>query len=190
MLAPDAVRQGIDTLFANIDGFFNRGNKVVDVSNQRWRGPDGKLVPATAKVGRCLHKDKKSRTARRSVQVTKPLGINMAKWELADVVRSNGVELHIVFRSRNWPTAQQSGRPLPGRMLQPEQRTPTKNLDPPRLQHDKVKNVAYVAQSRSYTGSDPGVKTVMTKAFYDAGALKSDVCLTWLRYVPQKGIIS
>ena len=117
-----------------IDSFFNRGTKDIIREGKRWRRKeDGKLVPASHKVGRRLHgKGKKKKTAKRQIEAVQRVGLNMRKWRLASVVRTDGVQLHIVFRTRTWPTTEQ-GRPVPERQLQPEHRTATEDLDPPRL---------------------------------------------------------
>jgi hypothetical protein len=154
-----------------IDSFFNRGAKAITRENKRWRcKEDGELVAASHKVGRRLHgKGKKSKTSKTAKLKIQALGINMDEWDFADMVRTNGIELHIVFRSRDWPGNLQ-GRPVPERQLPPELRTATTDLDPPHLARALVQERADgLGGLPRWTASDPGVKSPMTTAIFDAG---------------------
>ena len=100
---------------------------------------------------------------------------NLVKWEVADTVVTNGVELHILFRSKNWPKTS-SGRPYSSEFMPGKLRIKPADQDPPYLDENlngttadvNVVNAAAIARSLAFTASDPGIKTVMTTCFHDA----------------------
>ena len=153
-----------------IDSFFNRGDSnVLRHDNKRWVREDGELVHASHKVGRRLHP--KNTKKKKEPPTLKPVKLTLTKaegrWDLADIIRTNGLELHLVFRSKNWPTGA-AGRPVPERQLPAAQRTATTDLDPRDLRRALVRARAdgHAGPPR-FTATDPGVTSPATTAFID-----------------------
>ena len=169
--------------FRTLDTFFTRLHSNVNVPSSRWKNKDGVYVSETPKVGRRMKhnkgkkKKKNGKKKKKMMIVTKKILVaeENKKWVLADHVVTNGVELHIVFRSKNWPLVGQSERP--SKRLVRKFRIKPSDLDPPHLIEDlnanhpvDVPDADFVANLANFTASDPGTKTVMTTCYFDAHA--------------------
>jgi hypothetical protein len=166
---------GRGAYFRTLDTFFHRLHSHVQVPCSRWKNKDGVLVSETPKVGRRMKHNKGKKRKKHTRRKRKEIGVNLDKWELANTVVTNGVELHIVFRSKNWPKGPR-GRPLQGKFLARKYRVEPSDLDPPKLNENlngtnaavNVDDANDVARFVAFTASDPGTKTVMTTCYYDA----------------------
>jgi hypothetical protein len=166
-LPPDVLPES----FQSLDAFFNRKGKLVDHTGGIHRTADGSLVMEQAKVGRRLRRNKnknkrKRKNKRACKKVYKAVGMNPERWQLADSVKTNGIELHLVFRSSNWPTfpdinkngkrSRRAGRPvtfLPSNMrIKPADLNPTYAF-PDNIALDEL------------TASDPGITSPFTKCW-------------------------
>ena len=172
--------------FKNLDTLFDREGKLVHRTGGRWKRRDGKVVMERAKVGRKLQRNRKKKGAKRQNGKTskqrseaddeyyQAVGMNKAKWELADTIKTNGVELHLVFVSKNWPVygpLNQKGEPsrkagqrvgkLPANL-----RVKPEDLDPAYdLPTEGIGNA-------EFTATDPGNTNPFTVAWWDRVAGK------------------
>lgn len=161
-------------VFRNLDSFFNRKGKFVEHTGGIRRNADGEVVMEQAKVGRRLRRNKnknkrKRKNKRAGNKVYKEFGMNPDRWALADSITTNGIELHILFRSRDWPKfpditkagtpSRRAGRPVA--FLPSHLRTKPADLDPTYAFPDNIAR-------DEFTASDPGITSPFTKCWHNS----------------------